>query len=84
MSVEPTGYGAFDIKKVKGYSDGDFNLVYWLSELYAVKYSGEVRMLTARWRRVQHCIKIGTNSSQQQRTNQIKILIILIDLRVYD
>jgi hypothetical protein len=39
MSVEPTGYCSFNIKKVKGYSDGDFNLVYWLSELYAVKCS---------------------------------------------
>jgi hypothetical protein len=39
MSVEPTDYCAFNIKKVKGYSDGDFNLVYWLSELYAVKCS---------------------------------------------
>jgi hypothetical protein len=39
MSVEPSGYCAFNIKKVKGYSDDDFNLVYWLSELYAVKSS---------------------------------------------
>jgi hypothetical protein len=40
MSIELTGYFSFNIKKVKGYSDDDFNLVYWLSELYAVKSSG--------------------------------------------
>jgi hypothetical protein len=43
MSVEPTGYCAFNIKKVKGYSDSNFNLVCWLSELYAVKCGGVAR-----------------------------------------
>jgi hypothetical protein len=46
MSVEPTGYCAFNIKKVKGYSDGEFNLVYWLSELYAVMCSGVLQYNT--------------------------------------